>query len=339
MQLPNSAVLELTYRCNHKCLFCSCPWDAKDSTYPRGRELSFGQWKKAIDRLYSLGVKSFSLSGGEALLKDCMPQIVEYIHSENIRRNITYPIVLISNGLAMTEDFLDLFQKNNVHLSMSLPGYKTFAKLTGTDNADGVLHWFRRAKERGMKTTCNVTVTALNYHELFETLSLGLINGADDTLVNRFLLGGRGLEHRELVISNVQLNGMLNTAEEVLRYSGRHGNVGTEIPLCAINEPEKYKHLSIGSQCAAAKSFFVIGPSGEIRCCNHSPHVVGNILDEEIISDIAYWNIFAQGNYKPARCYDCQKVNRCDCGCRECANIVYGSPRAEDPCMEDISAI
>ena len=26
--LPSTAVLELTYRCNHECIFCSCPWYA-----------------------------------------------------------------------------------------------------------------------------------------------------------------------------------------------------------------------------------------------------------------------------------------------------------------------
>ncbi|HEY3444957.1 MAG TPA: hypothetical protein VGK67_01285 [Myxococcales bacterium] len=26
--LPRTAVLEMTYRCNHVCLFCSCPWSA-----------------------------------------------------------------------------------------------------------------------------------------------------------------------------------------------------------------------------------------------------------------------------------------------------------------------
>ena len=26
--LPATAVLEMTYRCNHACLFCSCPWYA-----------------------------------------------------------------------------------------------------------------------------------------------------------------------------------------------------------------------------------------------------------------------------------------------------------------------
>ena len=69
MVLPPSAVLELTYRCNHHCLFCSCPWYAPSSSYPVGDELSVDEWKKAVDRLYHLGIQSFSISGGEAILQ------------------------------------------------------------------------------------------------------------------------------------------------------------------------------------------------------------------------------------------------------------------------------
>ena len=69
MILPKSAVLELTYRCNHKCKFCSCPWYAPKSKYSCGPELNLLQWKKSIDRLYDLGVDTFSISGGECLLK------------------------------------------------------------------------------------------------------------------------------------------------------------------------------------------------------------------------------------------------------------------------------
>lgn len=35
---PKSAVLELTYRCNHFCKFCSCPWENKKGSYPKGIE-------------------------------------------------------------------------------------------------------------------------------------------------------------------------------------------------------------------------------------------------------------------------------------------------------------
>lgn len=326
---PKSVVLELTYKCNHKCLFCSCPWETNG--YSKGKELSYEEWKQAIDILYSLGIEYFSISGGEALLKDCLPQILEYIRNKGEELGIHQPIVLISNGRVMTEEYLKLFKDLNVHLSMSLPGYSTFKEHTGVDNADGVLHWFQKAKEIGLDTTVNVTVTRKNIHELFETLSFGLLNGASDVLLNRFLPGGRGLSHiKELKLSASQINEMLDVAEEVLGYSNRYGSVGTEIALCAVKDIMKYKRLNIGYQCAAAKGFFVIDPSGKVRTCNHSPRVVGHIFNKPIVSDTAYWNTFANSEYKPEVCKTCKAISICDCGCREVANILNGNCKSTD---------
>ncbi len=88
------------------------------------------------------------------------------------------------------------------------------------------------------------------------------------------------------------------------------------------------------AEYAAAKEFFVIDPAGQIRTCNHSPKVVGNIFDEEIIHDKGYWNIFANSNYHPAICQSCKSIDMCDCGCREVANILYHSPSAVDDSTE-----
>ena len=330
--LPKSAVLELTYRCNHKCKFCSCPWDAPNSDYPKGEELCISDWKKAVDILYAEGIENFSISGGEALLKEGFEEILLHIRKEGERRGLHRPIVLISNARKMTEEYLHLFKELDIHLSMSLPGYETFQEHTGVDNADGVLHWFQVAKSIGLNTTVNVTVTKKNYHELFRTLSLGLIYGAGSILLNRFLPGGRGLSFlNELRLTPAQVNGMLDTAEEVLSYANRQGNVGTEIPYCAIKDPSKYKHIHFGFQCAAAKGFFVIDPSGKIRACNHSPHIVGHIFGKPMIEDVDYWNLFAHSEYKPTICSSCTMVQMCDCGCREVANILYGNPREKDP--------
>lgn len=335
IQLPKCAVLELTYKCNHKCKFCSCPWYAPNGEYPIGQELSLNQWKQVIIRLYNLGVQAFSISGGECLLKDCLPDILRFINEENRKRGLRKEIVLISNGLLMNEDYLQLFKHNHVHLSMSLPGVETFAKHTGVDNANGVLHWFHEAKKIGLNTTVNITVTNKNYYELFRTISLGLINGASSVLINRFLPGGRGLLYRdELALNRKQLNGMLDTTEEVLTLSNRYGFVGTEIPLCAIDSPEKHKRLRYGTKCAAAKNFFVIDPAGQIRTCNHSPRIVGNIFDDDIIHDKEYWNTFANSNYHPTMCQVCTSINICDCGCREVANILHHSPSAVDDSIE-----
>jgi radical SAM protein with 4Fe4S-binding SPASM domain len=170
---------------------------------------------------------------------------------------------------------------------------------------------------------------------LYETIANGLLAGADTVLLNRFLPGGRGLSHlQELSLTREQLNGMLNTAEEILQMSNRTGSVGTEFPLCVIRDINKYRQLTIGSLCAAAKSFFVIDPAGWVRVCNHSPRKVGHVFDNPIVSDTAYWNAFANRAYIPAGCIMCKNVNVCDCGCRETASMIYGSMCAEDPCLK-----
>lgn len=329
--LPQTVALELTYRCNHSCLFCSCPWYYKNNRYPVQNELTTQEWFRAIDILYENGIDTFSVSGGEALLKEGLLDILEYIRDKGMERGLNNEIVLISNGRVMNHRFLRAFKELNVHLSMSLPGYETFQYHTGVDNADGVLFWFNEAKAMGLSTTLNVTATHKNLYELFKTIALGIINGASDILVNRFLPGGRGLEHqKEFMLSPDEVNEMLNTAEEVLQHSGKYGSVGTEIAYCAVKEPESYKHLNIGYRCAAARGFFVIDPAGQIRVCNHSPKIVGNIFSSPIISDTEYWNIYAKSKHSPAMCKSCSKQCFCDCGCREVANILCNNTSAPD---------
>ena len=281
------------------------------------------------------GVRSFSISGGEALLKDGMPELVEYIREEGLKRGIDNEIVLISNARLMNESYLNLFKRCRVHLSMSLPGYETFREHTGVDNADGVLYWFRKAKAMGLKATVNITVTKKNYYELFRTIALGLLNGASSVLLNRFLPGGRGLQYQDaLSLNREQLRGMLDIAEEVLEYGKRYGHVGTEFPKCLIKDIEKYQRINVGTRCAAVKYFFVIDPAGQIRTCNHSPRIVGNVFDEDMIHDKEYWTLFAESLYKPAYCSNCVDMTSCDCGCREVAHILKGSPKEIDPCLE-----
>ena len=180
------------------------------------------------------------------------------------------------------------------------------------------------------------TYARYGIHELFETISMGLISGASSLLLNRFLPGGRGLVYKDgLQLSQKQVNAMLGVAEEVLSLAGRYGNLGTEVAACAIKDADKYKHLRFGYKCGAAKGFFVIDPSGWIRTCNHSPRIVGHIFHDPIIDDMDYWNLFAEEQYKPAACKKCSLIDECDCGCREVANILYGNPKEVDTTIVD----
>ena len=342
--LPKTAILEITYTCNHKCKFCSCPWENTENPnlfFEKHDELSIGDWKKVLHILENNGIERIGISGGEPTLKDGLADLLMYIR-KNTMLNKGRKITLISNGATMNEQFLDVFKETNVHIALSLPGLSTFAYHTGseTNTASNVLHWIKRAKESGVPTTANITVTKQNIHELYETIANALIAGADSILLNRFLFGGRGISYNEeLSLSKNEIQEMLAIAENVLETAERQGSVGTEIPLCLIPEnQQKSERLLTGSLCAAAKQengFFVIDPSGYIRVCNHSPKRVGHIFNETLITDIDYWRIFAEGTYEtPERCIGCKNSKQCDCGCREAANICYGSLSAPDPCIK-----
>jgi radical SAM protein with 4Fe4S-binding SPASM domain len=216
---------------------------------------------------------------------------------------------------------------------MSLPGLRTYSQHTGVDSADHILKMFSLAKSFGMTTVVNSTVTRINLFELADTISAALLAGAEQVLLNRFLPGGRGMLHAdELSLDIPQIQQMLDTAEEVLEKAGRFGSVGTEIPKC-IADVSRYKRLQVGTRCSAAIQFFVVGPSGFVRVCNHSPVELNHVHDIEGLKSNDYWNRFVFKKYMPSECTDCRDFTACDGGCREAAHVVTSSVMGLDPAL------
>ena len=65
--------IDLTNRCNERCIHCYHPFDQ----YDYSSELSFEEIKELIDSAYDLGVFSIILSGGESLLRKDFFEIVK----------------------------------------------------------------------------------------------------------------------------------------------------------------------------------------------------------------------------------------------------------------------
>lgn len=344
--LPTTAVLEMTYRCNHECLFCSCPWERVDGDFDIREELTPERWKGIITKLCDLGVSSIAFTGGEPLLKagildiithtsGCLTERVDTVDGELISETVPPSLYLLSNGLLVDQDILEFCEEHSVTLSMSLPGLSTYTEHTGRDTADTVLRNFGLAKELGIRTVANITVTRKNFFELRRTIAAALIAGAGQVLLNRFLPGGRGLGYAEdLSLEPENISELLATAEDVLSKAGKYGSLGTEIPVC-LADPTEYSSISAGTQCSAARQFFVVGPSGHVRVCNHSEVRLAHIDAYEDLKLDPYWNTFTQKRFMPEECRGCGERFRCDAGCREAAHITGGSVDSRDPLMRD----
>ncbi|MEW6711246.1 MAG: radical SAM protein [Candidatus Riflebacteria bacterium] len=343
--IPKTAVLELTSRCNHACIFCSTPWDSdspEKDKFDCANELSTDQWRDCIDFLCSRNIYGFAFTGGEPFLRKDIFELIEHarrktaIHPEfdelgKIARFVEKPVglTLISNGSMFNAEIAEKLKGRVDTVVISLPGLKTFEKLTGGGDPKLALNAIKVLAEIEIPVVVSICVSTLNLPELFENISAGFLAGADQLLLNRFLPGGRGTIHQELCLNKDQIKQMLKIADEVCCAANRYGSVGTELPLCLCEEP--LKMLTVGTQCSGGVEFFAVAPDGSVRPCNHSPVNLGHYRDIEKAIASEYWQKFKTRSYLPQMCQQCPKSLRCDGGCREAAHIVGGELDSADP--------
>lgn len=324
-RLPPVAACELTYRCNHRCIFCSCPWES--DAIAKGHEMTTDEWRQTFRIIHAHGTHIASFSGGEPTVRPNLLDIIDAASAEGMGT------CLVSNGRAMDAALMQALHDRGTRLSISVPGIEEFERQTGYDGVGHVLSLFRTARKIGMPVTANIAVTKINLPELYDTIAYSVINGATYVLVNRFLPGGRGLDNTQFLLNVDETNEMLRIADEVLTKAGIRGHVGTEMPYCAIKSPESLVSLTVGCRCGAGKSFYAIDPSGYVRTCNHSEHRICHVTAIDGLADDEYWQRFANRDYMPDMCDGCEHIDICDGGCREAAHIYSGSLTSPDPCF------
>src|SRR5882762_2075973 len=88
--VPLSVQVDLTYRCNERCVHCYLDHDDHG-------EMSTSEVKNLLDELASAGVLFLTLSGGEILLRKDFFQILEYA------RELLFGVTLKTNAMLIGE--------------------------------------------------------------------------------------------------------------------------------------------------------------------------------------------------------------------------------------------
>lgn len=109
---PKFAGVNVTHNCNSKCITCNM-WRSKSTN-----ELSLIELEDTLNQLKDIGVVSVAFEGGEPLLRNDLPQIVEKAHQLKFEK-----ISLTTNGLLLTKEKAEnLIQKGLTGFGISIDG-------------------------------------------------------------------------------------------------------------------------------------------------------------------------------------------------------------------------
>lgn len=335
-------ILELTEACDHACLYCYNHWRHPDAgrgeafarknresqQTPAGRCLSPAQLLARV--LDQVDCDHITLSGGEPLLCDELLPTVRFLADRHMRMN------LITNGHRLTDALTAELIAGGVSLfDLPLLSHRREAHdaLCGATGAwDAVLAALAHIRaHRGQAVTAFIA-TRRNIADLGDTLRLAFAFGVRGVQLNRFNPGGRGAGHVEELLPTVdELRTALQVAEVAAQELGLSISVSIAIQPCLI-DPADFPHLGFGF-CAAgtSRAYYTLDRAGNVRPCNHTTTVLGNVCEEPFEDIIAPDRLSEFVAAHPAFCEPCRLRDACQGGCKASAQVCYGDLRAEEP--------
>jgi radical SAM protein with 4Fe4S-binding SPASM domain len=174
--------------------------------------------------------------------------------------------------------------------------------------------------------------TRLNIGHLYETIKLAFAFGARAIMFNRFNPGGRGrAQLLDLLPSVEQVREALNVAEAASVELGIPISCSIPIQPCLI-DTRAVPHLGFG-YCAAGseRAYYTLDPLGNIRPCNHSTTILGNLFEESFGELISPERLNGFVNALPTTCNACEQRTVCQGGCKAAAQVCYGSLDVVEP--------
>lgn len=303
---PYRMDLAITYRCNNDCAHC---YNARERSFP---ELHTENWKHILDQLWALGVPHIVFTGGEATLRDDLPELIAHAESNG---QITG---LNTNARRLTDEkyVQKLLDAGLDHVQVTV------------ESCDPVIHdEMMRARGafkqtiRGLKNVLatrlyvmtNTTMLRTNVHKIPDTLEFLAEIGVPTIGLNALIYSGLGLT----VGTGLHEGELQPILDMAVRKTAEHGQ------RLIWYTPTQYCHFdptrsNLGVKgCTASLYSMCIESNGNVLPCQSYYTPLGNILTDPWDS---IWNHrlsvkLRERHGLPAKCEGCPVVAECGGGC------------------------
>lgn len=326
ISIPHIA-LEINNSCNQNCVFCynHVPHNNDNN------ESNFSRLKEVLKKVFSQSnVDSITFTGGEPLLEERLAELVLFAKMKNSLTTI------ISNGTLFSDQKINelLLIKNDLfQLPIHSYSAEIHDKMTGLlGSHEKSVNTIQKLKDKKANVVAVIVLTSQNAETISKTIDFIVKLGIKQISVDRYNIGGKNkdiackilpdlnlLEKTYLLINNKAKDINLNITSNVCT------------PHCIIN-PADYPHIRFGN-CPENPSHFpiTIDSTGNVRVCNHSPVIAGNIFKQNISEIIESVYVKSWNLNIPEYCKNCKLWHVCRGGCRAASEQIGNDNNYADP--------
>lgn len=265
--VPSTAYLEITYRCNWRCVFCYNP------RHHDLRPLSLDDWREVIDGLRTIGAMTVTLTGGEALTHKNFFEIAGHARDRRLA------VRVYSNGSLITRDVARRMKDLRVvAVEMSLHGATAAVHDRATERPgsfEALWSGVRALEAEGVRLKLKTPLTRLNEHEIDEMMAMVAAHGIEYRLDPQISPRDDG---------DLSPLGFKASPGAVLTAYNRANDSSGRVPVSRrrLGEPN----------CGLGRSTIAIDPEGNVYpCLQWRTSTLGNVRETPLAQ---IWNHSAE---------------------------------------------
>jgi len=324
-------VFETTSVCNLNCRYCYNIWKRPGAEdIPKN---SYKQARKTLKRFFKIAdVDQITFTGGEPFLAERFSELVLFARMKKKQ------VAIISNGNKATrEDYKTMLSLGVGLFEFPIHSYKSEVHdfLTQVKGSwQKVLQSVKDVQELKGSIVAVIVITKANFEHIDKTLAFIQSLGLKRVMLNRYNIGGTGIKHiKELATTKEELN----HAYELANKTGKELNLTLSsnvcTPLCLLN-PKDYQNIAFTS-CSSGilNKPLTLDIEGNMRICNHSPIVIGNIYKNTFDEILKTPYTKQWVDIVPDFCKTCEIFDNCLGGCRAASEQLGLSLEHVDPIL------
>lgn len=314
--IPLGAQLDVTYRCNERCVHCYLDHDDHG-------ELTMAEIRDLLDQLADAGTLFLTLSGGEVFMR------MDFFEILNYARSLSFYLKIKTNAFMIRENEADLLRDSDVSsVQVSIYSHRPEVHDAITllpRSLERSINGIRLLQQRGVKVIIANVLMRRNLADYEGVRALARSLGVESTIdptVTPKMDGDRSIV--SLGIGGKELRDVMHNADLV-------GNVDD---FCASPPPAGDEDLD-QVPCSASHTYCYISPYGDVFPCVQFPLPTGNVRQQRFL-DI--WRYSPQMNevrsIRPRDlpvCSTCAHVGTCT----RCPGLAYMQGDMRGPSVQD----